>query len=138
MVQKILFKWKLYCILKNDLAFHQVKEELWNLGNMLLGVLQSLEYFFLSKYPEMRPIIPLLHFLSEAASVFQKYVFSICLSWFSSTTTYKFTKCLHLNDFETPKCEILSLTFEALSLPTKYIKLNFWMLQSLLRVKTGN
>lgn len=46
MVQKILFKWKLYCILKNDLAFHQVKEELWNLGNMLLGVLQSLEYFF--------------------------------------------------------------------------------------------
>lgn len=46
MMQKILFKWKLYCILKNDLAFHQVKEELWNLGNMLLGVLQSLEYFF--------------------------------------------------------------------------------------------
>lgn len=97
-----------------------------------------LRVFFLSKYPEMRPIIPLLHFLSEAASVFQKYVCSICLSWFSSTTTYKFTKCLHLNDFETPKCEILSLTFEALSLPTKYIKLNFWMLQSLLWVKTGN
>lgn len=63
------------CILtKTDLAFHQVKE-LWNVWDMLLGVLKSSQYFFLSKCAEMRLVIALLYFLSEAVSIFQKYIF---------------------------------------------------------------
>ena len=77
-----MFTWKWHwkfpqkknCILKDDLAFHQVKEELWNLWDMLLGVLQSLWYFVFSKYAEMRLIITLLQFFFEAAPIFQ-YVY---------------------------------------------------------------
>ena len=35
---------------KPDLAFHEVREELWNIWDMFLKVLEYLQYFFLTKW----------------------------------------------------------------------------------------
>ena len=35
---------------KPDLAFHEVREELWNIRDMFLKVLEYLQYFFLTKW----------------------------------------------------------------------------------------
>ena len=47
------FSQKQSILRKTDLAFHKVKEELWNLWDVLLEVLESLEYYFFSKCAEV-------------------------------------------------------------------------------------
>lgn len=47
------FSQKQSILRKIDLAFHKVKEELWNLWDVLLEVLESLEYYFFSKCAEV-------------------------------------------------------------------------------------
>ena len=119
---------------KPDLAFHEVREELWNIWDMFLKVLEYLNIFSHKMYKSEANNYTSF---STAASIFQKDIFPNMFLQIYFEQYLKIHRIFAFDWFLDLKFEILRLRFETL-LPSKYMKLYFWVQHSLSLMRTSN
>ena len=81
------------------LPLHQIKEELWNLWDMLFGVLESLQYFFPLHVQNEAKNHTFTLFSWSRVNFSQRNFLNMFIQIYLGQT-WKFTECLYVRDFE--------------------------------------